>query len=74
MVNFKRNNVAFLCQNRLGFGHAVHHRLSGLNCLVFSAALNERKTEVRVQFRDVPGDIYNGKVGAEKHFYRISDA
>ena len=25
------------------------------------AALNERKAEVRVQFRDVPGDIFDGK-------------
>ena len=24
-------------------------------------ALNERKAEVRVQFRDVPGDIFEGK-------------
>lgn len=24
-------------------------------------ALNERKAEVRIQFRDVPGDIFNGK-------------
>ena len=25
------------------------------------AALNERKAEVRVQFKDVPGDIFDGK-------------
>ena len=32
-------------------------------CVIFllSIALNERKAEVRVQFRDVPGDIFDGK-------------
>ena len=30
------------------------------NCALY-AALNERKAEVRVQFKDVPGDIFDGK-------------
>lgn len=29
--------------------------------LLFLPALNERKAEVRIQFRDVPGDIFDGK-------------
>ena len=29
--------------------------------VIISSALNERKAEVRVQFRDVPGDIFDGK-------------
>lgn len=33
-----------------------------MTCCCFSApALNERKAEVRIQFRDVPGDIFGGK-------------
>lgn len=28
---------------------------------MFILALNERKAEVRIQFKDVPGDIFDGK-------------
>lgn len=31
-----------------------------ISCL-HTSALNERKAEVRIQFRDVPGDIFDGK-------------
>ena len=36
-----------------------------------SSALNERKAEVRVQFRDVPGDIFNGKYRRNKLVIRL---
>lgn len=29
--------------------------------ITFFLALNERKAEVRIQYRDVPGDIFEGK-------------
>ena len=29
--------------------------------LLFSVALNERKVEVRIQFTDPPGDIFEGR-------------
>lgn len=34
---------------------------SYLRLYIFLSALNERKAEVRIQFRDVPGDIFDGK-------------
>ncbi len=34
-------------------------------------ALNERKAEVRVQFRDVPGDIFNGKTRRNELVIRL---
>lgn len=30
-------------------------------CIIHLLALNERKAEVRIQYQDVPGDIFNGK-------------
>ena len=30
--------------------------------LIFISALNERKAEIRIQFRDVPGDIFTSGV------------
>ena len=34
-------------------------------------ALNERKAEVRVQFRDVPGDIFEGKARRNELVIRL---
>lgn len=34
-------------------------------------ALNERKAEVRVQFRDVPGDIYGGQTHRNELVIRV---
>ena len=40
-----------------------NHVLKKINyeLLYLFTALNERKAEVRIQFRDVPGDIFGGK-------------
>ena len=35
------------------------------------SALNERKAEVRVQFRDVPGDIYGGQTHRNELVIRV---
>jgi len=32
-----------------------------MSILLFSVALNERKVEVRIQFTDPPGDIFEGR-------------
>ena len=32
-----------------------------ISILLFSVALNERKVEVRIQFTDPPGDIFEGR-------------
>lgn len=34
-------------------------------------ALNERKTEIRIQFRDVPGDIFNGQCNRNELVIRV---
>ena len=34
-------------------------------------ALNERKAEVRVQFKDVPGDIYGGQIHRNELVIRV---
>lgn len=34
-------------------------------------ALNERKAEVRIQFRDVPGDIFNGSCRRNELVIRV---
>ena len=39
----------------------LSHWLNLITSLPTSTALNERKAEVRVQFKDVPGDIFDGK-------------
>ena len=39
--------------------------------LSFLVALNERKTEVRIQFRDVPGDIFEGKAQRNELVIRV---
>lgn len=33
--------------------------------------MNERKTEVRIQYRDVPGDIFEGKVKRNELVIRV---
>jgi glucose-6-phosphate 1-dehydrogenase len=35
------------------------------------AALNERKAEVRVQYRDVPGDIFSGQAKRNELVIRV---
>lgn len=47
--------------------HLVH---SGF-CLINFAALNERKAEVRIQYRDVPGDIFSGKLKRNELVIRV---
>lgn len=34
-------------------------------------ALNERKAEVRIQFKDVPGDIFDGKAKRNELVIRV---
>ena len=34
-------------------------------------ALNERKAEVRIQFKDVPGDIYGGQIYRNELVIRV---
>jgi len=34
---------------------------NSVNCSFYFVALNERKAEVRIQFTDAPGDIFEGK-------------
>lgn len=38
-------------------------------CLI--SALNERKAEVRIQFKDVPGDIFDGKPVRNEFVIRV---
>jgi glucose-6-phosphate 1-dehydrogenase len=40
-------------------------------CLINFAALNERKAEVRIQYRDVPGDIFSGKLKRNELVIRV---
>ena len=40
-------------------------------CLSLSTALNERKAEVRVQFKDVPGDIFEDKARRNELVIRL---
>ena len=41
-------------------------------CTHFHPALNERKTEIRIQFRDVPGDIYpDGQIQRNELVIRV---
>ena len=37
----------------------------------FFKALNERKAEIRIQFRDVPGDIFPGKTRRNELVIRL---
>lgn len=39
--------------------------------LCFHAALNERKAEVRIQFRDVAGDIFGGQARRNELVMRV---
>lgn len=38
---------------------------------MFILALNERKAEVRIQFKDVPGDIFDGKPVRNEFVIRV---
>lgn len=37
----------------------------------YSVALNERKTEVRIQYNDVPGDIFEGRTKRNELVIRV---
>ena len=37
----------------------------------FSTALNEKKAEIRIQFKDVPGDIFGGKCSRNELVIRL---
>ena len=37
----------------------------------FFSALNEKKAEIRVQFKDVPGDIFGGKCSRNELVIRL---
>ena len=39
--------------------------------IVVLIALNERKAEVRIQFKDVPGDIFEGKCQRNEMVIRL---
>lgn len=39
--------------------------------LIDISALNERKAEVRIQYRDVPGDIFSGKLKRNELVMRV---
>ena len=42
------------------------------NCIFISGkALNERKAEVRIQYKDVPGDIFNGRTKRNELVVRV---
>jgi glucose-6-phosphate 1-dehydrogenase len=40
-------------------------------CICMLAALNERKAEVRIQYRDVPGDIFKGATKRNELVIRV---
>lgn len=40
-------------------------------CIIDFSALNERKAEVRIQYRDVPGDIFGGKLKRNELVIRV---
>ena len=42
----------------------------GINIFCFPA-LNERKAEVRIQYRDVPGDIFQGRTKRNELVIRV---
>ena len=54
-------------------GHIKEHSVWYFVCLLLRmyTALNERKAEVRVQFKDVPGDIFEDKARRNELVIRL---
>lgn len=42
-----------------------------LKCIVLYIALNERKAEIRIQYHDVPGDIFGGVLKRNELVIRV---
>ena len=61
--NERWDGVPFIlkCGKGKGSAHLQTRSSKCIVCLNLISALNERKAEVRIQFRDVPGDIFDGK-------------
>ena len=49
----------------------MNNYFSTLTHTLYIAALNERKAEIRVQFRDVPGDIFQGATRRNELVIRV---
>ena len=49
----------------------IHRHLSAFLIQLSVAALNERKAEVRIQYRDVPGDIFQGQAKRNELVIRV---
>ena len=58
MNNYNKPQIA-LAQRQSG--KDMYKQPPFTSILLFSVALNERKVEVRIQFTDPPGDIFEGR-------------
>ena len=59
-----QSNLKLLKNNLVQFVH-LHFWITDF------PALNERKAEVRIQYRDVPGDIFSGKLKRNELVIRV---
>lgn len=64
LITRLQSDLKLLKYGLVHFGHS-HFRLIDIS------ALNERKAEVRIQYRDVPGDIFSGKLKRNELVIRV---